>query len=145
MKKFSNFSFLRFSCEETGFRVFFTREFRCLLFLHTRMSPPAFSSHENPVACFFFTRKSRCLFFLHTRFPLALSIQSERTNHGEPLVGIVTLRRRLRSDTAAGNPFRASCNSAPANLGERCSRSPLKRRQRRAHTNLLLTLRRFFS
>ena len=65
MKKFSNFSFLRFSCEETGFRVFFTRKF-----LHTRIPLPVFSSHENCVSRFFFTRKCRCLFFLHTRIPL---------------------------------------------------------------------------
>jgi len=45
---------------------FFTREFRCLFFLHTRIAFPAFSSHENVVACFFFTRESRCPFFLHT-------------------------------------------------------------------------------
>ena len=65
MKKISNFFFLRFSCEEIRFRVFFTRKF-----LHTRIAPPAFSSHENCVARFFFTREFRRLFFLHTRIPL---------------------------------------------------------------------------
>ena len=68
MKKFSNFSLLRFSCEESGFRVFFTRKF-----LHTRIPLPVFSSHENCVSRFFFTRKCRCLFFLHTRIPLPVS------------------------------------------------------------------------
>ena len=77
-KKFSNFLFLRFSCEETGFCVFFTRELRCLIFLHTRIALPVFSSHENSVACFFFTREFRCLFFLHTRIPL--SVFSSREN-----------------------------------------------------------------
>ena len=51
---------------------FFTREFRCLFFLHTRIAFPAFSSHENVVACFFFTREFRCP-FLHTRIPFPVS------------------------------------------------------------------------
>ena len=87
-----------FSCEETGFRVFFTRKFlhtriplavfsshencvsrffftrkcRCLFFLHTRIAFPAFCSHDNVVACFFFTREFRCP-FLHTRIPFPVS------------------------------------------------------------------------
>jgi len=42
------------------------------LFLHTKMSLPVFSSHENVVACFFFTREFRFP-FLHTRIPLPVS------------------------------------------------------------------------
>ena len=49
---------------------FFTREFRCLFFLHTRIAFLAFSSHENVVACFFFTRELRFPLFLHTKMSL---------------------------------------------------------------------------
>jgi len=114
VKKFSNFSFLRFSCEETGFRVFFTRKFlhtriplpvfsshencvsrffftrkcRCLFFLHTRIPLPVFSSHGNCVSRFFFTRKCRCLFFLHTRIPLPVS------SHENPVARFFTRKCR---------------------------------------------------
>jgi len=67
---------------------FFTREFRCLFFLHTRIPLPVFSSHGNSAACFFFTRESLCLFFLHTRIPLSVF-----SSHGNPAAHFFTVSR----------------------------------------------------
>ena len=58
---------------------FFTREFRCLFFLHTRIAFLAFSSHENVVACFFFTRELRFPLFLHTKMSLPVFSSHENS------------------------------------------------------------------
>ena len=61
---------------------FFTREFRCLFFLHTRIAFLAFSSHENVVACFFFTRELRFPLFLHTKMSLPVFSSHENVVAG---------------------------------------------------------------
>ena len=79
ISSFCVFRVKKFDSAFSSHENFFTRELRRLLFLHTRIALPAFSSHENSVACFFFTRESRCRIFLHTRIPLPVFSSHENS------------------------------------------------------------------
>ena len=143
-KKFSNFLFLRFSCEETGFCVFFTRELRCLIFLHTRIALPVFSSHENSVACFFFTREFRCLFFLHTGIPLPVF-----SSHENPCLFFLHTRIPLSVFSSHGNPaahfFTVSRLKVLADFGRLAAERPLSLPPLSRRASICSTVRSFLS